>query len=67
MGGVRDFGKDPAPGSGVWRVTAVKGGRELGTVKAKDMDAAVKKVAKEIPAARTTDFVVTEIPITRGK
>jgi hypothetical protein len=27
----------------------------------------VKKVEREIPAARTTDFVVTEIPITRGK
>lgn len=67
MGSVRDFGRDPLPGSGVWRVTAVKGGRELGTVAAKNMDAAVKKVEKEISAARTTDFVVTEIPITRGK
>lgn len=67
MATVRDFGKDPAPGSGVFRVTAVKDGRELGTVRAKDMDAAVEKVEKEIPAAQTTDFVVTEIPITRKK
>lgn len=67
MGNAKDFGRDPMPGSGVFRVTAVKGGRELGTVKAKDMDAALRKVEKEIPAALTTDFVVTEIPITRGK
>lgn len=62
MAEVRDFGRDPAPGSGVFRVTTLKG-QELGRVRASSVDEARRKAAWEIPATDDTPFVVTEIPV----
>lgn len=63
MGKTLDFGRDPMPGSGTYRVTAAQGGRELGRVKADSVDAARSKAAREIPETARMAFVVTEIPL----
>jgi hypothetical protein len=63
MGKVRDFGRDPLPGSGVFLVKSLKNGKVLGKVKAKDLDEAVKKVRESLPAAYKSGFVVSEIPL----
>lgn len=63
MGNVRDFGHDPLPGSGTYRVTVAQGGRELGRVKADSLDAARTKAVQEIPETAHMAFVVTEIPL----
>ncbi len=63
MGDVRDFGRDPLPGSGVFLVRSLKSKRVLGRVKAKDLDEAMEKVRESLPAAYKSGFVVTEIPL----
>lgn len=62
MGKTLDFGRDPMPGSGTYRVTAAQDGRELGRVKADSVDAARSKAA-QIPETAGVAFVVTEIPL----
>lgn len=65
MGNVKDFGRDPLPGSGTWEVRepgqGKTRGRLLGTVTASTVDEARAK-AQNGPGAGTA-FVVTEIPL----